>query len=134
MKQTIKMVLLILILGCIHTACQKNTIQYVKNQNQRDELDVVKDIQEGYFSYMADANMFISCDGNSKNSILMQGKTYLELEKKYLALNLSPQKVYLKMQAKLINNKTEQKELKKPVWLIENLIELDKNKSCSKQQ
>lgn len=123
----------LVILSACFTACQKNPVQQKVQQEQQVEQNVQEDIQEGYFSYMADANMFISCDGKSKNSILMQGETYLELERQYLALKVSPQKVYLKMQAQLIDSLSEQKELQKPAWLIETMLELDKNKTCSQQ-
>ena len=123
--------MLSLVLALLILACHKKSVK--QQQNQKTQL-VPADTHstlEGYFAYMADANIFVTCDGAHKASILMQGKAYLELEKKYLALQVSPQKVYLKMRATLVDRKTEQQELNKPVWLMDALLELNEHKHCS---
>lgn len=123
-------VFLMLVLSWLTCACQKSSVKQQSQQAQIEQNESSNTV-EGYFAYMADANMFVSCDEKYKASILMQGKAYLDLERQYLALQVSPQKIYLKMHASLVDRKTEQQELKKPVWHMESIIELDKNKRCS---
>ncbi|MCI5073374.1 hypothetical protein MRY82_10625 [bacterium] len=129
--------MLSLVLALLALACHKQSVKQQQKQKTQAELEpeteVTHSVQEGYFSYMADANMFVSCDKKHKASILMQGKAYLELEKKYLALQVSPQKVYLKMRTTLVNRKTEQEELNKPAWQMDALLELNQHKQCSDQ-
>lgn len=89
----------------------------------------VDSIFEGMYSYMADANMFVSCDKKKRMPVVMRGK-YLDLERQYLRTVDGGVEVYVRLKGKVkkVPPMEGDKEIK--ALVISEVLELSKDKKC----
>lgn len=85
---------------------------------------------EGYFSYLADANMFQSCDRKTRMSVAMEGE-YLTLEKGYIALGLSGKRVFVRLNGKIEEMPAMEGDGTEKALVVTKVVELTKGKECS---
>lgn len=85
---------------------------------------------EGTFSYMADANMFVSCDGALRMPVEMEGD-YLELERAYGQLVEGGTSVYVRMQGYPKEVPAMEGDGMHTAFILTHLLDIDKDKTCS---
>ncbi len=86
-------------------------------------------IFEGMYSYMADANMFVSCDQKIKMPVEMKGK-YLNLERQYLRTVDGGIEVYVKLKGYVKKVPAMEGDKKIDAFILEEILELTKDKKC----
>ncbi|MFK8005823.1 MAG: hypothetical protein AB8H03_05610 [Saprospiraceae bacterium] len=86
-------------------------------------------IFEGMYSYMADANMFISCDQKIKMPVEMKGE-YLNLEKQYLRTVDGGTEVYVKLKGAIKKIPAMEGDKKINALVLEEVLELTKDRKC----
>jgi hypothetical protein len=86
-------------------------------------------IFEGMYSYMADANMFVSCDRKIKMSVEMKGE-YLDLERQYLRTVDGGTEVFVKLKGYVKKVPAMESDKKVDALIIEEVLELTKDKKC----
>lgn len=85
---------------------------------------------EGYFSYMADAAMFIDCKTEERFSVSNEGE-YLNIEKEYLRIvENAGDKIFISFVGKINDsNPEEEGNLKKII--INKLLNIQPDKKCN---
>jgi len=87
-------------------------------------------IFEGTFSYMADANQFISCDQKTRMPVEMKGE-YLTLEKQYTALSKGAgEQIYVRLEGYTKEVPSMEEGMKELAIIVTKVLEVDKDKSC----
>jgi len=86
-------------------------------------------VYKGMFSYMADANMFVSCDKSTQLPIDMTGK-YLVLEKAYTNIAEGGKEVYLELKAYEKEVPAMEGDGMETALVLTEIVSLDKDKSC----
>ena len=119
--------LLVLITAVLLIGCQ------TESSNHGSAGSSTGDDFEGYFSYLADANIFQSCDGSVRLSIAEQAE-YLNLEKAYLALGLSGKRVYVRLKGSVENVAAAEGEGMERAILVTEVVEIDPAKRCSEKE
>ncbi|MFK7770908.1 MAG: hypothetical protein AB8F94_02170 [Saprospiraceae bacterium] len=89
----------------------------------------VDKVFEGMYSYMADANMFVSCDREVKMPVEMKGE-YLNLEKQYLRTVDGGTEVYVKLIGSIKKVPAMEGDKMIDALVIEEVLELTKDKKC----
>lgn len=89
-------------------------------------------IIEGMFSYLADANLLEYCDKSQSMPISSESKVYLSLETRYLQLQTNGSPVYAKLKGYVIKQPDEMGDDERlfPHFYVQEILELNKNKSC----
>ena len=88
------------------------------------------EIFEGYFSYMADANMFTSCNSSIVMPVNMDG-AYLELEKKYLSISDgNGGRVYVRLKGKIEKVPPMEGDNLIDALVISEVVEINASKKC----
>jgi copper homeostasis protein (lipoprotein) len=86
---------------------------------------------KGYFSYFADAAIFLDCQTNEKYPVAMEGD-YISLEKKYLELSVTDgQKILVKVNGKFIEREKIEGEGKRKFLIVNKFIEILSNQTCN---
>lgn len=135
MKNSILFLALIFLMACNSNSNQKQpeAKEEVKTPNERTNtnpiLEKENNIFEGMYSYMADANMFVSCDQKIKMPIEMKGE-YLNLEKKYLRTVDGGTEVFVKLKGFIKKIPTMEGDQKIDALVLEEILELTKDKKC----
>lgn len=112
-----KKIFLILILFLLYSCSS------LKNENVN--------LHKGYFSYFADAAMFVDCQTNEKYPVAMEGD-YISLEKKYLELSVTDgQKILVKVNGKFIERDKIEGEGKRKFLIVNKFIEILPNQTCN---
>ncbi len=112
MKKTFLFFILILISSCTS----------LKNE--------YKDFHKGYFSYFADAAMFIDCETNEKYPVAMEGD-YITLEKEYLEISESGgEKILVKVNGEYIERNKIEGEGKQKYLIVNKFLEILPNQAC----
>lgn len=89
-----------------------------------------KNILKGYFSYLADAALFIDCETNEKYPVAMQGD-YITLEKEYLnVVDTAGQKVIVTLDGEYADLDKIEGEGKRKFLIVNKFIEIQPNDSC----
>lgn len=102
----------------------------LKEQNiEKPTPPNTENLFEGMYSYMADANIFVSCDQTRKMSVEMKGK-YLDLERLYLRTVDGGTEVYVKLKGMIKKVPAMEGDKKMDALVIEEVIELSKDKKC----
>lgn len=87
-------------------------------------------ILKGYFSYMADAALFVDCETNEKYPVAMKGD-YITLEKEYLKVaETAGQKVIVELEGEYADLDKIEGEGKRTFLIVNKLIELQPNQTC----
>lgn len=89
----------------------------------------INNIYEGMYSYMADANMFVSCDRKMKMPVEMKGE-YLNLERRYLRTVDGGTEVYVKLKGYVKKVPAMEGDKKIDAFILEEILELTKDKKC----
>ncbi|MCP5061211.1 MAG: hypothetical protein GY936_01945 [Ignavibacteriae bacterium] len=91
----------------------------------------VKNIHRGYFSYFADAAMFVDCVTNEKYPVATEGD-YLTLEKEYLqVVKNGGEKILIEVNGKIIKKDKVEGEGKRNFLIIEKFLNIFPNKKCN---
>jgi len=89
-----------------------------------------KNTFEGYFSYMADAAMFIDCKTDERFSVSNEGE-YLSIEKEYLRIvENAGDKVFISFTGK-IRDKNPNEEGNRKKIIINKLLNIQPDKKCN---
>ena len=101
---------------------------------QKDEGIIYRDCYEinifdGTFSYMADANLFVSCDKSLRMPVVMD-KEYLTLERAYTQLVEGGTNVYVRLKGYQIEVPKMEGDGVEAGLVVTQLIEIDKEKEC----
>ena len=86
-------------------------------------------IFEGMYIYMADANMFVSCDRKIKMSVEMKGE-YLNLERQYLRTVDGGVEVYVRLKGKVKKVPPMEGDKEIDALSITEVLEMSKVKKC----
>ncbi len=98
-------------------------------QLAKPKPEKVDSIFEGMYSYMADANMFVSCNKKMRMPVEMKGK-YLDLERKYLRTVDGGVEVYVKLKGYVKKVPPMEGDKKIDALIITEVLELSKDKKC----
>lgn len=93
------------------------------------KTEVSGNIYEGTFSYMADANLFVSCDKKTSMPIEMEGE-YLTLEKAYTSLVEGGTEVYVRLKGYPQAAPAMEGDRKITVLVVTAILEINKDKNC----
>ena len=89
-----------------------------------------KNILKGYFSYLADAAIFIDCETNEKYPVAMEGD-YITLEEEYLKITESDgQRILVAIDGEYIERNKMEGEGKMKYLIIEKLLNIFPNQTC----
>lgn len=111
-----KSITLVLVMVAI-TSCTS-----VKNEN--------KDFYKGYFTYFADAALFVDCTTNKKYPIAMEGD-YLTLEKEYLKIaKITGEKIIITLNGKIVERNKIEGEGMRDFLIVNKFIDMFPNKNC----
>ncbi len=89
-----------------------------------------KNYHQGYFSYLADAAIFIDCDTKEKYPVAMEGD-YITMEKKYLEISKTDgQEILVRVNGKFIDRDKIEGEGKRKFLVVSKFIEFMPNRSC----
>lgn len=100
-----------------------------KPKVEKPAPEKVDNIFEGMYSYMADANMFISCDKKMKIPVEMKGE-YINLERQYLRAVDGGVEVYVKLKGFTKKVSPMEGDRKIDALVIKEILELSKDKKC----
>ena len=89
----------------------------------------IDSIFEGMYTYMADANIFVSCDQKMKLPVEMEGE-YLNLERLYLRTVDGGTEVYVKLKGSVKKVPAMEGGKKIDAFVLEEILELTKDKKC----
>ncbi len=103
---------------------EEKPIQITKPQSEK-----VDSIFEGMYSYMADANMFVSCDKKMRMPVEMKGK-YLDLERQYLRTVDGGVEVYVRLKGRVKKVPPMEGDKEIDALVITEVLELSKDKKC----
>lgn len=89
-----------------------------------------KNLRKGYFSYFADAALFVDCETNEKYPVAMMGD-YINLEKEYLNVAESAgQKLFVLIDGEYRELDKIEGEGKRIFLIVNKFIEIEPNKAC----
>lgn len=89
-----------------------------------------KNILKGYFSYFADAALFIDCQTNEKYPVAMEGD-YIALEKEYLNISQSGGEKYIvRLKGEYIERNKIEGEGRRKYLIVNKFIEIFPNQTC----
>ncbi|PID59621.1 MAG: hypothetical protein CR986_04970 [Ignavibacteriae bacterium] len=86
-----------------------------------------ENIKTGYFTYFADAALFVDSENNQKYSVAMEGD-YINLEKEYLKNFAGGEKAFITVKAKIEKRNKMEGEGKIDFLIIEKLLNISKEK------
>ena len=133
MKNTILFLAMSFLMSCnsnsSSTQNQPSAKEEEKNSITKPVSERVDNIFEGMYTYMADANMFISCDQKMKMSIEMKGE-YLNLEKQYLRTVDGGTEVFVKLKCFIKKVPAMEGDKMIDALILEEILELTKDKKC----
>lgn len=109
-------------------ACKDSTTETGEKSNNNSTSKTAD--FEGYFSYLADANMFQSCDGKIRMPVEMKGE-YLTLEKAYSALGLAGKRVFVRLNGQIEDVAAMEGDGTEKAIVVTEVVELTKGKECS---
>ncbi len=113
MKYTILMFLMIVLNSCISSKIKEN-----------------ENLFQGYFSYMADAALFIDCKDSKKYPVAMEND-YLKLEKKYLTtVKDGGEKILITFYGEIVEKNKLEGKGKIKFLIVKKLINIFPNKKC----
>jgi len=96
-----------------------------KNKNMEDE-----NLFKGYFSYMADAGLFIDCKDNKKYPVSNEGD-YLKLEKEYLkTVKDGGEKILITFNGEIVEKEKIEGEGKTKFLVVNKFINIFPDKKC----
>lgn len=137
---------IVLILGCNSNTDSKSDSAQSKQAKTTEEIkdpipskeepeikksvpEKTDNIFEGMYTYMADANMFVSCDKKIKMSVAMKGE-YLNLERQYLRTVDGGVEVYVKLKGSIKKVPSMEGDQKIDALFIDEVLELSKDRKC----
>ena len=132
----VKCILQVCLVAILLPSCQNNT-SHTGTQTPSPAADSVSTeaeakTYEGTFSYLADANLFISCDGKKRLPVEMAGDAYLTLEKKYASLSKGEgEKIYVRLKGFEQLVAAMEGNGKEMALLVAEVLEVDTNKKCN---
>jgi hypothetical protein len=146
MKNIISILFLALLMSCNSNtnsktnstpedSVQKETIQKppvettAPTQLAKPKPVKVDSVFEGMYSYMADANMFVSCDKKNRMPVEMKGK-YLDLERQYLRTVDGGVEVYVRLKGEVKKVPPMEGDKEIDALVITEVLELSKDKKC----
>ncbi len=89
-----------------------------------------KNIKTGYFSYFADAPLFIDCDTNEKYPVAMEGD-YIFLEEEYLKIaEEAGQRILISLNGKFDERSNMEGEGKRKFLVVNKLLNIFPNETC----
>jgi copper homeostasis protein (lipoprotein) len=89
-----------------------------------------KNHHQGYFSYLADAAIFIDCETKERYPVAMEG-AYITMEKKYLEISETDgQKILVRLDGEFIERNKIEGEGKQKFLVVNKFIEFMPNESC----
>jgi len=90
-----------------------------------------KDILKGYFSYMADAAIFVDCTTNKKYPVAMEGD-YITAEKEYLKIvKNGGEKILVSVSGKIVERDRIEREGKRDFLVISKFHDFSPNENCN---
>jgi len=97
--------------------------------NSAQKADSKFKVYEGTYIYMADANMFESCDKKIKMAV--EGEAYLDLEKRYLSTVDGGEKAYVRLKAyeDMVMSMEGTKKVK--TIMVTEVLEVSKENKCN---
>jgi uncharacterized lipoprotein NlpE involved in copper resistance len=112
MKNIILLLILILVSSCSSTKITE------------------KNIKTGYFSYFADAPLFVDCETNEKYPVAMEGD-YIFLEEEYLKINESAgQSILISLHGKFEERSGMEGDGKRKFLIVNKLLNIFPNETC----
>ncbi len=138
MKNIISILLIALLMSC---NSNPNSSSTTENSTIKEEVEKpvepkenptpekTDNIFEGMYSYMADANMFVSCDKKMKMPVEMKGE-YLNLERQYLRTVDGGVEVYVKLKGYVRKVPPMEGNQEIDALFLEEILELSKDKKC----
>ena len=86
---------------------------------------------EGYFSYLADAAMFIDCETNEKYAIVKKAE-YLTIEQEYLRIvENAGEKIFISFTGKFDDSKDSEDEGGRKKIIIKKILNIQPDKKCN---
>ena len=84
---------------------------------------------KGYFSYMADAAIFVDCETNEKYPVVMEGD-YISLEREYLKNVNAGEQVLVKLNGEYIDRNKVEGDGTQKFLIIEKYLNILPNQNC----
>ena len=98
----------------------------ISSKNKED-----KNLYKGYFSYMADAGLFIDCKDNKRYPVAMEGD-YLKLEKEYLKnVKDGGEKIIVTLNGEIVEKKKIEGEGTIKFFVVKKFINIFPDKKCN---
>lgn len=89
-----------------------------------------ENLHKGYFSYLADAAVFIDCETKEKYPVAMEGD-YITMEKKYLEISKTDgQEILVRVTGEFIKRNKIEGKGKQKFLVVNKFIEFMPNRSC----
>lgn len=108
----------------------KEPVETIKPpEPEKPKPEKADSIFEGMYTYMADANMFVSCDKKMRMSIEMKGE-YISLERQYLKTVDGGVEVYVRLKGKVKKVPPMEGDKEIDAMFITEVLELSKVKKC----
>jgi len=140
MKNIIPLLLFVFLMSCNSSSNSKsNSAQekpIVKEEiktptppEEKPKPEKTDSIFEGMYSYMADANVFVSCDKKKRMSVEMKGK-YLDLERQYLRTVDGGVEVFVKLKGHVKKVPAMEVDGEVDALVLEEILEMTRDKKC----
>jgi hypothetical protein len=108
---------------------EKKVEKKEQSEPAKPRPEKINNVFEGVYSYMADANRFVSCDQKRSMPVAMKGE-YINLERQYLRTVDGGVEVYVKLQGYIKKIPSKGGDTAIDALFIEKILELSKDKKC----
>ena len=86
---------------------------------------------KGYFSYIADAAIFVDCKTNQKYPVAMEGD-YIKLEEKYLqVVKTGGEKIIVTLNGKIVEKDKIEGEGRRDFLVVDKFLDIFPNENCN---
>jgi hypothetical protein len=113
----------------IEQEVEKKVEKKEQSEPAKPRPEKINNVFEGVYSYMADANRFVSCDQKRSMPVAMKGE-YINLERQYLRTVDGGVEVYVKLQGYIKKIPSKGGDTAIDALFIEKILELSKDKKC----